>query len=150
MKPSWRESYFLRWHECREKVRFSEVDAFDVVWHGHYIKYFEIGRLDLSGKYSLTPEYMKQQGYFAPVVDLGCTYKEPARLGDEMIIRTTVEPSEKAALTFRYEIVRASDEIILAKGYTAHVLLTLEGKMIYSVPDEIKKPVGDMLDYCND
>ena len=26
------------------KVRFSEVDSMGILWHGHYIKYFEDGR----------------------------------------------------------------------------------------------------------
>ena len=25
-------------------IRFSEVDSLHVVWHGHYVKYFEDGR----------------------------------------------------------------------------------------------------------
>lgn len=150
MKPSWRERYFLRWHECSEKVRFCDVDSFDVVWHGHYLQYFEIGRLELSGKFSLTPDYIKRSGYIAPVVDLGCRFRVPARYGDEIIIKTTVDPSETGSLTFRYELLRASDGAVLAEGYTTHVLLTIDGKMIYTVPDELRKPVEDMQAYCND
>jgi acyl-CoA thioester hydrolase len=26
------------------RVRFSEVDSLRIVWHGHYLKYFEDGR----------------------------------------------------------------------------------------------------------
>jgi acyl-CoA thioester hydrolase len=140
----------LRWHECDEKVRFCEVDSFDVVWHGHYIKYFEIGRLDLSGKFGMSPDKMRKMGYYAPVVDLRCRFREPARLGDMITIKTSVDPVEKAALTFRYEVIRTHDDVILAEGFTSHVLLTLDGTMIYMIPEKLKKPLEDMLAYCND
>ncbi|SVE46445.1 uncharacterized protein METZ01_LOCUS499299, partial [marine metagenome] len=26
------------------RIRFNEIDALGIVWHGHYIKYFEDGR----------------------------------------------------------------------------------------------------------
>ena len=29
------------------EVPFHDVDAMDVCWHGHYLKYFEIGRAAL-------------------------------------------------------------------------------------------------------
>jgi acyl-CoA thioester hydrolase len=140
----------LHWHECDEKIRFCEVDLFNVAWHGHYIKYFEIGRLDLAGKFGMSPDAMKEMGYYVPVVDLGCRFREPARLGDMITIKTSVEPVEKAALTFRYEVVRTRDSTLLAEGFTSHVLLTLDGKMIYMIPERLKKPLEDMLAYCND
>ncbi len=146
---SWKERSILHWHECREKVRFHEVDAYDVVWHGHYIAYFEIGRLALSGRFSLSPEELGAKGYFAPVVDLGCRYREPARYGDELIVRTSVAPADKAALTFRYQLLRASDDTLLAEGFTTHVLLSLEGRMIYLVPDELRENLDEMMAFCH-
>ncbi len=140
----------MRWHESSEKIRFCEVDSFDVVWHGHYIKYFEIGRLDLSGRFGMSPNEMKKLGYYAPVVDLGCKFREPASLGDEITIKTSVEPTEKASLTFRYELIRSSDNALLAEGFTSHVLLTLDGKMIYIIPEELRMQLKDMLAYCNE
>jgi len=125
------------------------VDSFNVLWHGNYISYFEIGRLAFSKEHGLALGELNEKGFFAPVIDLGCKYKEPARYGDEIIIRTAVEPTEKASLTFRYTLHRASDEKKLAEGYTTHVLMTLEGKMLYLVPDELKKVVEDMIAWSN-
>ena len=98
----------------------------------------------------MSPNEMKKLGYFVPVIDLGCKFREPARLGDEITIKTSVEPAEKASLTFRYELIRASDNELLAEGFTAHVLLTLDGKMIYLVPEELRMQLKDMLSYCNE
>ena len=35
-------------------IRFSEVDAMNVVWHGNYLKFFEDGREALGEKYGLS------------------------------------------------------------------------------------------------
>lgn len=140
----------MRWHECREKIRFHEVDSFNILWHGNYIKYFEIGRLGLCARFGLSPDEMRALGYYAPVIDLGCTFKEPARYGNEILIRTTVDPTEKAMLTFRYVLLRVSDGKILSEGHTTHVLLTLDGGMLYMVPPEIEGPVRELIAYCNE
>ncbi|HET6225857.1 MAG TPA: acyl-CoA thioesterase, partial [Bacteroidia bacterium] len=34
-------------------VRFSEVDALGIVWHGHYLKFFEDGREAFGRQYGL-------------------------------------------------------------------------------------------------
>lgn len=139
----------MRWHESRAAVRFDEIDSFGVLWHGHYAKYFEVGRLDLSKQFNLSIEELGQLGYYAPVVNLGCRFREPARYGDEITVKTTVEPLESASLTFQYQLVRRSDGTILAEGFTSHVLLTTEGKMLYLVPPELEKPLHEMIAYYN-
>jgi len=130
-------------------VRFREVDSFDVVWHGHYIAYFEDGRLDLCNRFGLSPEAIKQLGYFAPVVDMKCRIRASARYADRLIIQTSVKPSDKAMLVFTYTIIREQDHQTIAEGETAHVLLTLERKLLYEVPEELKTRVSSMLSYLN-
>lgn len=139
----------MRWHECGTHVRFHEVDSFNVVWHGHYLKYFEMGRLALSEKFGLSVGDLKAMGYVAPVVELGCRFRGPARYGDEIIIRTHVAPTDRALLTFRYTVARGSGEPILAEGHTSHVLLTEAGTMLYEIPSEIAQAVGKMISFCN-
>ena len=38
----------MKYHETSLQVRFYEVDAYGVVWHGHYVGWFETGRNDLT------------------------------------------------------------------------------------------------------
>jgi len=139
----------MKAHETHLSVRFHEVDSFDVVWHGHYIAYFEDGRLDLCNRFGLSPEAMKRLGYFAPVVDMKCRIRASARYDDKLIIQTSVKPSDKAMLVFTYTIIREQDHQTIAEGETAHVLLTLERKLLYEVPEELKTRVSSMLSYLN-
>jgi len=86
-------------------------------------------------------------GYIAPVVGLRCSYKEPARLDEEIIIRTTVLKPTKAALTFRFEILRKRDRKLLVTGEETQVLQTLDGRLLYYIPSELKDKLQNLFDY---
>ncbi len=137
----------MKYEETELRVRFNEVDSWGIAWHGHYIAWFEAGRMGLLRKFQLLPQDFSQMGYLAPVVDLKCAYKEPARLDEEILILTTVLKPTKAALTFQFQVLRKGDRKVLASGEETQVLLTLEGKMLYYIPPELQQKIVRMLDY---
>ncbi|MBA7687605.1 putative esterase [subsurface metagenome] len=137
----------MKHHETEIRVRFNEVDQWGMVWHGHYISYFEIGRIDLARDFDLTPTDFVKMSYTAPVVELKCQYKEPARNDEELIIHTTLERPSKAALTFKYQIVRKRDKKLLVEGETTQVLLDKKGELVLVIPEEIKKRIDKLLTY---
>jgi acyl-CoA thioester hydrolase len=139
----------MRYDETEIIVRFQEVDEWGIAWHGHYIGWFEVGRMELLRKFDLLPRQFSAMGYIAPVVNLKCDFKEPALSGDHLVIRTTVLKPEKAALTFCFEIYRKEDQKLLAKGETTQVLMTTDGKLLYYIPNEIKDKIDSMIQYLN-
>lgn len=139
----------MRWNETPETVRFNEVDQMGIAWHGHYLSWFEIGRLALVKPFGLLPDQMADMGFMAPVVRLNCEYKQPALCGDEIIIRTTATKPEIAALTFHSEVLRQNDGTILATAETMQVLMTVEKVMIYRLSGELGTRVDRLLEYCS-
>ncbi len=137
----------MKYHETEIRVRFNEVDQWGMVWHGHYISYFEMGRIDLARRFDLTPADFVKLGYIAPVIELKCNYKEPARDDEELIIRTTLEKPTKAALTFRYQILRKRDKTLSVEGETTQVLLNKKGELVLVIPERIKKRIDRLLAY---
>ncbi len=137
----------MKYDETEIRVRFPEVDSWGMVWHGHYIAWFEVGRLALLTKFQLGPEDFVRFGYIAPVVDLKCAFKEPARLGDEILVRTTVVKPAKAALTFLFQVLRKKDDRLLVSGEETQVLLTLDGRMMYVFPQELRGRFRPLFDY---
>jgi len=129
-------------YETQLKVRFHEVDSYQVVWHGHYVSWFEVGRNEFAARFGLDPEQLKEIGLMAPVVDLACKFKLPARYGDEVVIRTTMQRCETAKLIFHYTVV--CDKEVLAEGSTTHILTDLKGTMLYQIPAEAKKRLERM------
>jgi acyl-CoA thioester hydrolase len=137
----------MQYDETQIRVRFNEVDSWGMVWHGHYIAWFEVGRMALLGKFDLLPEDFTRMGYMAPVVDLKCTFKESARLDEEVVIRTTVLKPTKAALTFQFRVLRKKDGKLLAAGDETQVLLALDGRMFYVIPPDLEEKLKRLFDY---
>src|SRR5690606_12084206 len=90
-------------------IRFSEVDSMGVVWHGSFVKYLEDGRELFGAEHGLSYMGVASQGYFIPIVDMSISYKQSAKYGDKLIIRTEFVNSEAAKIIFAYTIYRESD-----------------------------------------
>ena len=138
-----------QWVETEVKVRFEEVDPWQIVWYGNYLSYFEVGRTALLEKFQLLADEITGLGYRTPVVDLKTRFKSPARFNDLLLVRASVRVPETAALTFDFEIHRPNDQALIAVGGTTQVLLSLDGKMIYRFSGPLKERVDRMVAFCN-
>ena len=93
----------------RFKIRFSEVDAMRVVWHGAYAKYLEDAREYFGQMYGLDYNLIVDNGFFAPIVDMSIQYKQPLRYGMQPEMTITYCPTEAAKIIFDYEIRHPED-----------------------------------------
>ncbi|MBM4276706.1 MAG: acyl-CoA thioesterase [Deltaproteobacteria bacterium] len=137
----------MKYHETTIQVRFYEVDAYSVVWHGHYVGWFEVGRNELTGKFNMGPLQLKEKNLLAPVVELNCEYKFPATFGESLFIQTTMERTEVAKLIFHYRVLSQGNGKVLATGSTTHVLTDLKGNLLYRVPPDILEKIEKMRRY---
>ena len=138
----------MKWFETEDTVRFNEVDEWGIAWYGHYMAWFEVGRMAMLRQFDLLPKNMVQLGYIAPVINVKCDYKRPALCGEPIIIKVTAVKPEIAALIFKFEILRKADRTLLARGETTQVLMTTEKKMIYAISGEIERRIMELIDYC--
>jgi acyl-CoA thioester hydrolase len=110
--------------ETRLRVRYAETDQMSVVYHSHFIIWFEVGRVELLRQLGFIYRDMERQhDCHIAVVDVRCRYKAPARYDDEVIIRTQLKNVRDSLLHFTYEVVRAADGAILADGETTHIVV---------------------------
>lgn len=137
----------MKYHETSLEVRFYEVDAYGVVWHGHYVGWFETGRNDLTQRFEMGPLQLKEMSFLAPVVELDCQFKLPATFGESLVIQTTMERTEVAKLIFRYRVLSQENRKVLATGSTTHVLTDLKGNLLYRVPPEVIERIEAMQKY---
>ncbi len=117
------------------KVRFSEVDSLRVVWHGHYVKYFEDGREDFGRKYGLGYMDVYEQGFATPIVKLTCDYKKPLKYEDEALIVTHFIDSDAAKILFYYEVFNKATEELVATGESVQVFWNRQNEMMLNLPD---------------
>ena len=137
----------MKYHETSLQVRFYEVDAYGMVWHGHYVGWFETGRNDLTQQFQMGPLQLKEMNLLAPVVELNCQFKLPATFGNSLIIQTAMEKTEVAKLIFHYRVLEQEKGKILTTGSTTHVLTDLKGNLLYRVPPEVLERIEAMQKY---
>ncbi|NLC09623.1 MAG: acyl-CoA thioesterase, partial [Gammaproteobacteria bacterium] len=68
------------------EVPFFDVDMMDIVWHGHYVKYFEVARCALLDKINHNYTQMRDSGYGWPVVDMQLRYIKGAIFGQKITV----------------------------------------------------------------
>jgi acyl-CoA thioester hydrolase len=107
----------------RFRIRFSEIDAMRVVWHGAYAKYFEDAREQFGKDFGLDYLLIEKNGFYAPIVDLSFQYKQPLRYGMGPEIVITYRPVEAAKIIFDYEIHGAADEGVFVTGHSIQVFM---------------------------
>lgn len=127
-------------------VRFSEVDSLTIVWHGHYVKYFEDAREKFGLQYGLGYMDVYKNGFVTPIVKLDCEFKRPLMYGDKAIVEATFINTPAAKIQFRFKIFNAANKEVVATGSSTQVFLTRETFELHlTVPEffaEWKKKMG--------
>jgi len=118
------------WHEAYLRVRYSETDKMGVVYHANYLIWFEIGRTEFCRARGFDYRDMEEsEKAFLVVAESYCRYKAPAYYDDELIVRTHITELRRRSLRFGYEIVRATDGVVIAEGETGHVVTDGSGRV---------------------
>lgn len=121
---------------CTVRVKFSEIDAMRVAWHGSYVAYLEDGRESFGRHYpGIGYDVMLKAGILAPVYDVHMRYFASLRMGDEAEIHTFYVPRRGARLDYRYEIYRASDHELCLRAETTQLFIDAEGALMPYAPD---------------
>ena len=135
------------WDEATVRVRYAETDQMGVVYHANYLVWFEIGRTEFCRARGFSYRDMEENDHACLVVaESYCRYKAPAHFDEELVIRTHITELRRRSVRFGYEIIRASDGVIIAEGETGHVVTDTTGRVI-SMPDAYRaaltaKPVA--------
>ena len=123
------------WHETLLRVRYAETDKMGIVYYANYLIWFEIGRTEFCRARGFSYRDMEEnEDAFLVVAESYCRYKAAAFYDDELLVRTHITEMRKRSLRFGYEIVRASDDQIIAEGETGHVVTDANGR-VRSFPD---------------
>jgi acyl-CoA thioester hydrolase len=107
-------------------IRFNEADPLGIVWHGHYVRYFEDGREAFGEKYGLRYLDIFEKGFTVPVVNVQCDYKRSLRYGDRVIVETRYVDDLAAKIKFEYILTNPATGEIVAKGSSVQVFLDKE------------------------
>ena len=108
-------------------VPFFDVDSMDVVWHGHYIKYFEVARCALLDRIGHNYQQMREAGYAWPVIDVQLRYMRGARFNQRIIVRADLVEWENR-LKINYLITDARTGERMTRGSTVQVAVEMSSR----------------------
>ena len=107
------------------RVPFHDVDVMQMVWHGHYMKYFELARTQFMQALELDWPVIRQHGFVMPVVSSSVEHRVPLRYDELVTIRVSCEDPLLAHLILNFQIM-GSDLGVRAWGRTKQVYMALE------------------------
>lgn len=116
------------------RIRFSEIDAMKVVWHGAYAKYFEDAREAFGSEYGLGYQHIVDNGYYVPIVELSVKYKKSLRYGMTPIMTITYKPTDAAKIVFDYEIRDGETGDVVVTGRTVQMFVDLDYELVLINP----------------
>ncbi len=107
------------------EVPFHDVDTMNVVWHGHYLKYFEIARCKLLDQFHYNYNQMRDSGYALPVIESHVRYVQGIEFEQKIRVRAVLKEWENR-LKIEYLIFDAVTGRKLTKGFTSQVAVHIE------------------------
>ena len=107
------------------EVSFHDVDTMNVVWHGHYLKYFEIARCKLLDQFHYNYNQMRDSGYAWPVIESHVRYVQGIEFEQKIRVRAILKEWENR-LKIEYLIFDVVSGRKLTKGYTSQVAVHIE------------------------
>lgn len=115
--------------EVNYRVIYGDTDCGKVMYYGNYFRLFEIGRTELIRSVGLSyKEIEEKDGIILPVVEAFIKYKAPAKYDDLLTIKTFLKELRPYKVVFEYKIFK--NDTLLTEGYTVHVPINKEGKII--------------------
>lgn len=76
--------------ETKIRVRYAETDQMNVVYHGNYAQFFEVGRVESIRQLGLSYKDMEATGVIMPVIEWTAKFLRPAHYDDLLTVRTTL------------------------------------------------------------
>jgi len=119
----------MEFHDATVRVRYAETDQMGVVYHANYLIWFEIGRVELMRALGFEYKLMEtEDDCYIVVAEASCRYLHPARYDEVLRVRTRISRAGNRVVKYAYDLLRDSDNAVLATGATTHVICGSDGK----------------------
>lgn len=123
------ESNTMHASETEILVPFHDVDSMNIVWHGHYAKYFEVARCEFLETFHYSYQAMKTSGFAWPIIDMRVKYVKSILFGQKIRVRCSLREWEYR-LKLDYLITDAATGARLTKGYTVQVAIDMQTELM--------------------
>lgn len=119
----------MQTHHHHVQIYYEDTDLSGVVYHANYLKYFERAREHLLGPDKLV-ELWENDGIGFVVYKCEMTFKEGAKLGDTLDIRTRVTMESAYRAIFDQKVYRQGSDKVMVEGIVQLVCVDAEQKLV--------------------
>ena len=124
--------------ETRIQVRYAETDQMGIVYHANYLIWFNIALEKMMSNLGFSIQMGEKKGFYFPVVEVNLKYHQPAKYGDELIVKATPEETTVARFTTHFQVIRVKRKKLLAEGSTTCVLTDATHGALIRIPSEFE------------
>ena len=120
--------------EIALEIPFHDLDPMGVVWHGHYVRYFELARCALLEKAGYNYQHMVRDGFTWPVTGFEVQYRR-ALVFRQRVIVSVAATEWHHRLCLAYAIRDEASGIMACKGKSTQVAVgTGSGELVFPCP----------------
>ena len=124
-------------HIFEQKVYFSDTDNYGVVWHGSYLRWMEMGRVDFCAECGYTLKELENMDILLPVSSINIKYKNSAKLEDIVIVETEILDFTGLTATFKQVIKSKQDSKVYVTAEVVIVAVHDDGKLYRRIPEPL-------------
>jgi acyl-CoA thioester hydrolase len=123
----YRGGFVGREHHFALTVYFEDTDTAGIVYYANYLKYMERARSDMLRAVGVDQRAAIDAGVGVyAVADVAIRYLRSARLGDDLVIASTVETVRAASVAIHQRVMRGAETVTDARVTAA--FLTPDGR----------------------
>jgi acyl-CoA thioester hydrolase len=97
-------------HRFALSVYFEDTDAFGIVYYANYLKFMERARSDMIRAAGVDQAgELAASGSAYAVVEVAIRYRQPARLGDDLLIVSTIDQLLASSVHIHQRVMRGTE-----------------------------------------
>lgn len=122
-------------HTTHLRVRYGETDKMGVVYHAHYVEYYEVARTECIRSLGFSYRELEERGIILPVTKVESRYKDSLYYDDDITIKATIKEMPGYKIKFFYDVMK--DQHIVNKGCTELIFYDVKKQRPCKPPKEI-------------
>jgi len=126
-------------YQYEHRVRYRECDPMGVVYHTHYLDYFEAARTEALRDLGVRYRDLERNGIIMPVVSATVDYKQSAEYDDVVIVEAQFPEMPEVRVPIDYVVRRAETDTLLATGHTDLCFMNAERRRPVRLPDPVRE-----------
>ena len=128
------------------RVLYSDTDAYGVIWHGAYVKWFEAARVEFIENLGFDISFFDNNNIAFPVVDMDVRYKSSGFLYEYLEIKTTIKELKPMYISFEHKVYEEKSQTLRVIAHTSVVPLDIKtGKMLRKMPADLYSKIQEAL-----